>query len=343
MVISKKEEFDNHETKDVLKKAKELGLDENALFEMYRTMVKIRLFEEMADKLYALGKVHGTMHLSAGQEAVAVGTGFAVRKGDYLLNHHRGHGHFIASGADVNKMMAEFLGKETGYCHGRGGSMHIADVTSNNLGANGIVGGGLQLAVGVGLAVQMRKTDQVVLTLFGDGATNEGIFHESLNMASIWHLPILYLCENNVYGMSASVSRVSARTPFKYRAAAYNIPGYYIDGNDVLTVYEYAKNAVEYIRSGKGPVFIEAQTYRYFGHSKSDRNLYRSKDEINYWKSVEDPIDRFEGLLLQADLLKAEQIKQIQDEMTKVIDEAVAFAENSPEPDINDVAEWVYA
>ncbi|MFZ3150082.1 MAG: thiamine pyrophosphate-dependent dehydrogenase E1 component subunit alpha [Anaerolineaceae bacterium] len=343
MVISKKEEFDNHETKDVLEKAKELGLAENALVEMYRTMVKIRLFEEMADKLYALGKVHGTMHLSAGQEAVAVGTGFAVRKGDYLLNHHRGHGHFIASGADVNKMMAEFLGKDTGYCHGRGGSMHIADVTSNNLGANGIVGGGLQLAVGVGLAVQMKKTDQVVLTLFGDGATNEGIFHESLNMAGIWHLPILYLCENNLYGMSASVSQVSARTPFKYRAAAYDIPGYYIDGNDVLAVYEYAKNAAEYIRSGKGPVFIEAQTYRYFGHSKSDRNLYRSKDEINYWKSVEDPIDRFEGLLLQADLLKAEQIKQIREEMTKVIDEAVAFAENSPEPDINDVAEWVYA
>lgn len=183
MTTRNKEEFDNIETTDVLEKSASLGLSHEQLMDIYRTMVKIRLFEEMADKQYALGKVHGTMHLSAGQEAVAVGVGFAIQKRDYLLNHHRGHGHFIASGADVNKMMAEFLGKDTGYCHGRGGSMHIADVTANNLGANGIVGGGLQLAVGVGLAVQMKKTDQVVLTIFGDGAANEGIFHESLNMA----------------------------------------------------------------------------------------------------------------------------------------------------------------
>ena len=343
MTIWKKEEFDNFETTDVLEKSASLGLSHEQLVEMYRTMVKIRLFEEMADKQYALGKVHGTMHLSAGQEAVAVGTGFAVQKGDYLLNHHRGHGHFIASGADVNKMMAEFLGKDTGYCHGRGGSMHIADVTANNLGANGIVGGGLQLAAGVGLAVQMKKTDQIVLTIFGDGAANEGIFHESLNMAGIWNLPILYLCENNQYGMSANVAVVSAKTPFKDRAAAYGIPVYYIEGNDVLAVYEYVRNAAEYIRAGKGPVFIEAQTYRYFGHSKSDRNLYRTKEEIDYWKSVEDPINRFEKLLQTAKLIDAESISKIKEELTKEIDESVTFAENSPEPNVKDVMEWVYA
>lgn len=343
MTIWKKEEFDNFETTDVLEKSASLGLSHEQLVEMYRTMVKIRLFEEMADKQYALGKVHGTMHLSAGQEAVAVGTGFAVQKGDYLLNHHRGHGHFIASGADVNKMMAEFLGKDTGYCHGRGGSMHIADVTANNLGANGIVGGGLQLAAGVGLAVQMKKTDQIVLTIFGDGAANEGIFHESLNMAGIWDLPILYLCENNQYGMSANVAVVSAKTPFKDRAAAYGIPGYYIEGNDVLAVYEYIRNAAEHIRSGKGPVFIEAQTYRYFGHSKSDRNLYRTKEEIDYWKSVEDPIARFEKLLQTAKLMDVESISKIKGEVTKEIDESVTFAENSPEPNVKDVMEWVYA
>jgi pyruvate dehydrogenase E1 component alpha subunit len=343
MTTWKKEEFDNFETTDVLVKSIELGLKQEQLVDMYRTMVKIRLFEEMADKQYALGKVHGTMHLSAGQEAVAVGTGFAITKGDYLLNHHRGHGHFIASGADVNKMMAEFLGKETGYCRGRGGSMHIADVTANNLGANGIVGGGLQLAAGVGLAVQMKKKEQIVLTIFGDGAANEGIFHESLNMAAIWDLPILYLCENNQYGMSANVARVSAKTPFKDRAAAYGIPGYYIDGNDVLAVYEFIRNAAENARSGKGPVFVEAQTYRYFGHSKSDRNLYRTKEEIDYWKSVEDPIIRFEKLLLTANLIDDQSISKIKEEMSEVIDESVIFAENSPEPDVKDVMEWVYA
>ncbi len=343
MVMWKKEEFDNYQTTDVLETANRLGLEKEKLIEMYRTMMKIRFFEEMADKQYALGKVHGTMHLSAGQEAVAVGSGFAIKKSDYLLNHHRGHGHFIASGADVNKMMAEFLGKDTGYCRGRGGSMHIADVTANNLGANGIVGGGLQLAVGVGIAIQMRKTDQLVLTIFGDGAANEGIFHESLNMAGIWDLPILYLCENNQYGMSANVNRVSAKTPFKARAEAYGIPGYYIDGNDVLAVYEFMKNASEHIRAGKGPVFVEAQTYRYFGHSKSDRNLYRTKEEIEYWKTVEDPIERFEGLLLQADLLKVEEINAMQNEINKEIEAAVTFAENSPEPDVKDLTEWVYA
>jgi len=334
--------YDNKETKDILQTAEELDLSKNDLLEMYKTMVTIRLFEEMADNLYALGKVHGTMHLSAGQEGVAVGTGTVMRKNDYLLNHHRGHGHFIASGADVNKMMAEFLGKKTGYCKGRGGSMHIADVEANNLGANGIVGGGIHLAAGVGLAIKMKQTESVVMVIFGDGAANQGILHESLNMAAIWDLPVVYLCENNQYGMSADVSRVSSKTPFKGRAEAHGVPGYFIDGNDVLAVHRMMKSAFDHARSRKGPVFVEAETYRYFGHSKSDRNLYRTKEEIDSWKES-DPIGRFETLLLNADLTTDEELDKFHQEIKQKIDQAVEYAENSPEPDASEVTEFVYA
>jgi pyruvate dehydrogenase E1 component alpha subunit len=334
--------FDNEKTTDVLTKAEMLGLSKGDLVQMYRTMIKIRLFEEMADKLYAMGKVHGTMHLSAGQEGVAVGAGTVMRDTDYLLNHHRGHGHFIASGADINKMMAEFLGRETGYCKGRGGSMHIADVDANNLGANGIVGGGIHLAAGVGLAIKMKEEERVVLVIFGDGAANQGILHESFNMSAIWDLPVVYLCENNQYGMSAAVTRVSSKVPFKGRAEAHGIPGYFIDGNDVLAVHETMKEAVEHARSRKGPVFVEAMTYRYFGHSKSDRNLYRTKEEIQAWKE-KDPIGRFETLLLDADVITEADVDEIYEEMNQTIDDAVAFAENSPEPDPSEVIEFVYA
>ena len=213
-------------------KVERLKLSSDQLLEMYRTMCVIRQFELMADKLYALGKVHGTMHLSAGQEAVAVGLGRAVRLDDYLINHHRGHGHFITKKADINLMMAEFLGKETGYCKGRGGSMHIADFSSHNLGANGIVGGGIPHSLGVGLGLQMQKSDQICISIFGDGASNEGVFHETLNMAALWKLPVLYICENNKYGMSMDIERVSAKLPIAQRAEAYGIPWFYIDGND---------------------------------------------------------------------------------------------------------------
>lgn len=220
--------------------------------------------------------------------------------------------------------------------------MHIADVEANNLGANGIVGGGIQLVAGVGLAIKMMGTEQVVLVIFGDGAANQGILHESFNMAAIWDLPIVYLCENNHYGMSADITRVSSKVPFKERATAHGIPGYYIDGNDILAVYEYMQNAFDHARSRKGPVFVEAQTYRYFGHSKSDRNLYRTKEEIEEWKN-RDPIDRFKELLLNAEIINNDDVEKIYQEQTQLIDEAVEFAENSPEPDISEVTEWVYA
>jgi len=319
-----------------------LGLSEDNLVEMYSTMCVIRRFEIEADKLYAMGKVHGTMHLSAGQEAVAVGTWEAVRKDDYFLNNHRGHGHFIARGSELNLMMAEFLGKDTGYCRGRGGSMHIADVETNNLGANGVVGGGISLGVGVGLALKLQQDDHIVVVIFGDGAANQGILHESLNMAAIWKLPVLFICENNHYGMSMEVSRSIAKLPIAQRAEGYGIPWKHIDGNDLLKVYETMKEAAESVRSGQGPMLIEAETYRYFGHSKSDRNLYRTKEEIDGWKQ-KDPIVRLRNKLINAGILTEESAEQIDRQAQEAIDAAVRFAEASPEPDVSTVTDYVYA
>jgi TPP-dependent pyruvate/acetoin dehydrogenase alpha subunit len=303
------------------------------------TMLLVRSFEENAEEMYALGKVHGTMHLSIGQEGVAVGTASALRpKHDYLLNVHRGHGHFLAWGGDLNRMMAGFMGRETGYCRGRGGSMHIADVEANNLGAQGIVAGNMPISVGVGLSIKAHKTDQVVLCIFGDGASNEGAFHESLNMASIWKLPVIYLCENNAYAMSMSIKKATNIEHISQRAAAYGMPGVTVDGNDVLQVYETMKTAAEYARSGKGPYFVEVETYRWKGHSKSDKQAYRTRDEVKAWMA-KDPIARFAKIgglsdedLEQRRLLAREKIKQ-----------AVEYAEASPEPDIKDILDGVYA
>ncbi len=306
---------------------------------MLKTMLLIRTFEERAEELYALGRVHGTMHLSIGQEASAVGASWALRRGkDYLLNHHRGHGHCIAWGSDVNRMMAEFLGKETGYCRGRGGSMHIADIESNNLGANGIVGGGLPIAVGVGLSIKIRKTDQVVLVIFGDGAANEGAFHESLNMASIWNLPVIYYCENNQYAMSMPTKRAFNIEHISQRSASYGIPGVTVDGNDLLAIYEAVSRAAERARAGEGPTLIEALTYRWKGHSKSDRQAYRTREEIKAWQK-KDPIKRF-GNTIGIDEPNLQELKT---EVKERIEQAVAFAESSPEPDINTIMEGVYA
>jgi len=305
---------------------------------MLEQMMTIRAFEEKAEELYALGKVHGTMHLSIGQEATAVGASNALRETDYLLNHHRGHGHLIAWGSDVNKMMAEFLGKETGYCRGRGGSMHIADVSKNNLGANGIVAGGLPLAVGVGLSIKMRKTDQVVMVIFGDGATNEGAFHESLNMASIWDLPVVYLLENNQYAMSMSVKRAFKIERLSDRACAYGIPGVTVDGNDPIAVYQAVSEAAERARRREGPTLVESVTYRWRGHSKSDRQAYRTREEVNEWMA-RDLIPTFGARLGKSE----EEMARLRAEAVKRIEEAVAFAEASPEPDVSTIEDGVYA
>ena len=301
-------------------------------------MLLIRTFEEKAEELYALGKVHGTMHLSIGQEATAVGASTALRPTDYLLNTHRGHGHCLAWGSEVKLMMAEFLGRETGYCRGRGGSMHIANIEANNLGANGIVAGGVPIAAGVGLSIKLRRTDQAGLVVFGDGAANEGGFHESLNLSSIWRLPVIYLCENNQYAMSMSVRRAFNVDTISQRACAYGIPGVTVDGNDVLAVYAAVRDAAARARAGEGPTLLEALTYRWRGHSKSDRQAYRTREEVKAWQD-RDPIPRFAAVLglagAELDALRLESIKSVE--------EALAFAEASPEPDVSSILEGVYA
>jgi pyruvate dehydrogenase E1 component alpha subunit len=240
-------------------------------------------------------------------------------------------------------MMAEFLGKDTGYNHGRGGSMHIADFQSNNLGANGIVGGGIPQAVGVGLALQMQRRKEICVCIFGDGAANEGVFHEAMNMVALWKLPVLYICENNKYGMSMDVERATAKLPIAQRAEAYGIPWACVDGNDVVEVYDAMKVAANHVRSGRGPYFVETITYRYFGHSKSDRNLYRSKEEIEDWKQNRDPILRFKKHLLRAEVIGENEASEIDAHAEQVILKAVEYAEASPEPDPSTLMEYVYA
>jgi pyruvate dehydrogenase E1 component alpha subunit len=309
--------------------------------DLLRQMYAIRAFEEQAEQLYAMGKIHGTMHLSIGMEASAVGSIAALRPDDLILSTHRGHGHCIAKGADLNLMMAEFMGKENGYCRGRGGSMHIADVKGGNLGANGVVGGGISTAMGVALGLKMQRCDQIILCFFGDGAANIGPFHESLNMAAIWSLPVVYVCENNQYAMSFSVKKAFAIEKISDRASAYGFPGVTVDGNDVMAVYEAVRHAVERARSGQGPSLVENVTYRWRGHSKSDANRYRTKEEIEEWRR-KCPIERFRALIKDG-LMTEEEADQIQREAHAVIDAAIAFSDASPEPAAETIEEGVYA
>ncbi len=309
---------------------------------MFRRMALIRAFEEKADALFALGKVHGTMHLSLGQEAVAVGVCAALAPDDYILSTHRGHGHCLAHGGEASPMMAEFLGKETGYCRGRGGSMHIADVEHGNLGANGVVAGGLPIATGVGLSIQLRRTSQVCAAFFGDGATNEGAFHESLNLAAIWNLPVVFVCENNQYAMSMPVKAAMRVERISDRAYAYGIPGMTVDGMDVMTVYHAAVAAISRARGGAGPTLIECVTYRYKGHSKSDRQRYRTPEEVESWRK-RDPLPRFRRALAEAGVLPPAEADRLEGEARAEIEEAVRYAEASPEPDPARLLEGVYA
>jgi pyruvate dehydrogenase E1 component alpha subunit len=316
--------------------------------ELLRQMFTIRAFEEMAEQLYTLGKIHGTMHLSIGMEASAVGSIAALRQDDLILSTHRGHGHCIAKGADLKLMMAEFMGKECGYCRGRGGSMHIADVDGGNLGANGVVGGGVATAMGVGLGLKMQKRDsdpgtgRIILCFFGDGAANLGPFHESLNMAAIWKLPVVYVCENNQYAMSFSVKRAFAIERISDRAAAYGMPGETVDGNDLLAVYEAVGRAVARARAGEGPSLVENVTYRWRGHSKSDANRYRTREEIAAWQE-KCPIKRFHTRLVEEGVITEEEAKRVEQEAYAAIEDAVEFAESCPEPEVATIEEGVYA
>jgi pyruvate dehydrogenase E1 component alpha subunit len=318
------------------------ALDSETLRMALLRMHVIRKFEEVAEASYMRGLIHGTMHLSIGQEASAVGSVLALRADDYILSTHRGHGHCIAKGADPARMLAEFFGKETGYCRGRGGSMHIADIEGGNLGANGIVAGGLPIAVGVGMSIKAQRQDRVCMVFFGDGATNEGAFHEALNMASIWKLPVVFVCENNKYAMSMDIALAMAVPHVADRASAYGMPGVTVDGNDLPAVAAAARRAVERARRGDGPSLVECKTYRLRGHSKSDRNLYRTKDEIDAWRT-RDPIRRIESELVAHGRFTSDDLAEIAKVAQSTIERALEFAKSSPDPDPADLTRDVYA
>ncbi len=307
-----------------------------------RRMHSIRRFEETAEDSYIRGLSYGTMHRSIGQEATAVGACMPLSDADWITSTHRGHGHCIAKGAELGPMFAEFLGREGGYCKGRGGSMHIADPAKGNLGANGIVGGGLPIAVGAALSAKKRGAGAVALAFFGDGANNEGAFHEALNIASIWKLPVVFVCENNQYAMSMAMARSTAVANVADRASAYAIPGVVVDGNNFADVAEASFQATERARAGEGPTLIEAKTYRTRGHSRSDRNRYRTREEIEAWKA-RDPIARFEAEIVALGLATEPRVAAIAAEVEKEMAEAVTAASASPWPAVADVARDVYS
>jgi pyruvate dehydrogenase E1 component alpha subunit len=317
------------------------SISKKKLEEMYEKMLLTRNFEEKVAYFFSMGMVHGTTHLYVGEEATATGVCCALEPRDVMASTHRGHGQCISKGIDLNRMMAEFLGKEAGYCKGKGGSMHIADIGGGNLGANGVVGGGIPLAVGAGLTTQMKGIDRIVVCFFGDGASNEGSFHESLNLASIWKLPVLFVCEDNKYGMSMSSKRSMAINDIATRAASYGMKGKTIDGNDVIGVYEETKKAREYVRKN-GPMLLVCDTYRYLGHSKSDANKYRTKEEIESWKQ-KDPIKRMRAYLIEKNLFAAGELDAIEARAKQKIEDAVTFAQNSPYPSIDTILDDVYA
>ncbi len=310
--------------------------------EMLRLMYEIRAFEEQAEKSYMMGKIHGTMHLSIGQEGSAVGSISTLKPSDYILGHHRGHGLCIAKGADLDLMMAEFYGKENGYCRGRGGSMHIADVKTGNLGANGVVGGGIPMAVGVGIGLKMRGNKDVLLSFFGDGGASTGAFHESMILAVLYQVPVVFICENNQYAMSFAANSWTTSERLAGFAELYGMPGTAVDGNDILAVRDAVQKAVDNARNGGGPSLVVNNTYRYRGHSKSDRNRYRSQEEIEEWQH-KDPILRFRELLVSEGLFETEEFEAIEETAYAAIESSRQFAESSPEPSVDTIMEGVYA
>ena len=305
--------------------------------EMYRTMWKIRRFEQEVFEFYKNGQMAGLAHLYIGEEAVAVGACAALNERDYIGSNHRGHGHLVARGADMGRMMAEILGKEDGYSKGKGGSMHIMAMDLGILGANGIVGGEIPIATGAGYSAKYRGTDQVTLCFFGDGASNEGTFHESINMAAAWDLPVIYIIENNLYGITVDTRRVTKEHDLAKRAVGYGIPGYTIDGNDVEVVYQTVKKAVEDARAGKGPSIIECKTYRHTGHNGADPCVYRTKEELESWKK-RDPL----LVLEQKGILTDDQIARIKEEVEVEIKAACKFAEDSPYPEPSELMEDIF-
>jgi TPP-dependent pyruvate/acetoin dehydrogenase alpha subunit len=316
-------------------------IEADKLIWMYRRMLLIRALEEQAKELFMAGKLPGFLHSQIGQEAVPVGVCAALHGDDYITSTHRGHGDVIAKGARVDRMMAELFGKETGYCRAKGGSMHIADFSLGIMGANGIVGGGIPIAAGIGLSIQMRRTDQVVACFFGDGASNQGSFHEALNLGAVWSLPVVYVCQNNQYAESTPQTAHQRIQDVATRAQAYGIPGVVVDGNDVVAVHEVAQEAIGNARAGRGPALIEAKTYRRLGHYVGDPALYRPKEEEEHW-TQRDPIGICRSYLLKTGILTSTQSTALEGEVRAEVEEAVAFAVRSPDPAPEEALQDVY-
>jgi pyruvate dehydrogenase E1 component alpha subunit len=325
---------------------KEVKMDPSSerMIKMYSRMLKIRRFEEKIEEMATAGKIKGFAHLYIGQEAVAVGVCAALKDSDYITSTHRGHGHLIAKGGDIKLMMAELFGKSTGYCKGKGGSMHIASLDLGILGANGIVGAGPPIAVGAGLAEQYKGSDNVSVTFFGDGASNQGTVHEAMNLSSIWGLPVVFVAEYNGYGEFMRQADHQCIESITERAQGYHIPGVSVDGNDVIAVYKAATNAIENARAGKGPTILECKTYRIKGHHILDPAVYRDPEEVDAWTTEDkDSILRFKKHLLEQKILIAAEIEDFEISIKNQIEEAVQFAEESPEPEIDDLLIDVYA
>ena len=318
-------------------------ISKDKLVSMYQKMCMIRSFE---DKLYYLflndPTIPGTMHQYNGQEAIAVGVCENLKKDDYITSTHRGHGHCIAKGASIDKMMAEMYGKSTGCCKGMGGSMHLADFSVGILGATGIVGAGLPIACGAALSSKLRGSNQVTVCFFGDGAANEGSFHESLNIAAVWKLPVVFVCENNLYGFSTPINKVIAIGNISARASGYGMYGETTDGNDVLAVYRSAKEAIDHARDGRGPTLLEYKTYRHRGHSRFESAFYRPKEELEEWME-KDPIKGFRNYLLERNILTENELVSIEDDITKIMDKAVEFAKDSPLPPPDEALKYVFS
>ena len=312
---------------------------ERALW-IYSTMNRIRSFEQKAVNLFENNQLRGSVHLYIGEEAVAATVCSSLTKQDYIASTHRGHGHCIAKGAQLDLAMAELMGKATGYCKGRGGSMHIADLTQGNLGANAIVGGGIPIAVGAALASKMQNLGSVAVAFFGDGAGNEGTFHESLNLASLWKLPVIFVCENNGYGISVPAWQSTSVVDISDRAAAYNMPGVTVDGNDVDAVDEAFRMALERAKKGEGPTLMECKTYRWLGHWTGDPQVYRTREEVESWKA-KCPIKRYRAELL-ANGFTAAELDKVETDAAAEAEAAAEFALNSPEPDPAHVLDDVF-
>ncbi|HAQ40424.1 MAG TPA: pyruvate dehydrogenase (acetyl-transferring) E1 component subunit alpha [Clostridiales bacterium] len=308
----------------------------------YYKMVKIRRFEETIERYFFDGEIPGFVHLYIGEEAIASGVCASLTDKDYIASTHRGHGHTIAKGADLNRMMAEIFGRKTGFCKGKGGSMHIADFSVGMLGANGVVGGGFNLAVGAALAIKKQNRDNVSVVFFGDGASNRGTFHEALNMASVWKLPVVFVCENNQWASTTPYRTTTSVEDISARAAGYNMACKIVDGNDVFAVYEGFKEAMEHAKSGEGPFFLEAKTYRIKGHFVGDPELYRTKEEVNEIYEENNPITRFEDKVLSKDLMSEAELEEIRNKVEKEIKEALEFAMNSEFPDPSEIFDDLY-